>query len=72
MPTSWREAEVVCPFYRADRTRSIICSGFTDDSRVTIAFETAAGKNQQMDIFCCTENCTKCEMYSAAAERFEY
>ena len=42
------------------------------DALLTLAFETAAGKNQQMDIFCCTENCTKCEMYRAAAERFEY
>ena len=52
---------VWCPFYREDSGKSIFCEGITDEARA---------KRQQMEIFCRTKHCEKCELYGAINARY--
>lgn len=62
---------VWCPFYRADGGRSICCEGITDESGLRLTFATVRAKEQQMDIFCRTRHCAKCELYTAIHARYD-
>ena len=70
MATNWRTSEVVCPFYRdggdklAGDPRRIGCEGITDQSRITLDFNTAAAAEQQRRIFCCGRY-GSCEIFRA-------
>lgn len=61
---------VWCPFYREDGGRSIYCEGITDESFLRLTFTTVRAKEQQMEIFCRTKNCAKCELYAAVNARY--
>ena len=60
-----------CPFYqRDDRSRSITCEGVTDTSRLILRFRNRPDFLRQMEVFCCGRySC--CEVYRAAAEKYE-
>lgn len=53
---------VWCPFYREDSGKSIFCEGITDESFLRLTFVSARAKRQQMEIFCRTKHCEKCEL----------
>lgn len=61
---------VWCPFYREDSGRSIYCEGITDESFLRLTFASGRAKRQQMEIFCRTKNCEKCELYTAINARY--
>ena len=61
---------VWCPFYREDSGKSIFCEGITDGSFLRLTFLSLRAKKQQMDIFCRTKNCEKCELYAAINARY--
>ena len=61
---------VWCPFYREDSGRSIYCGGITDESFLRLTFASGRAKRQQMEIFCRTKNCGKCELYTAINARY--
>ena len=61
---------VWCPFYRTDSGKSIYCEGITDKSFLRLTFASGGAKQQQMDIFCRTKNCEKCELYTAISTRY--
>ena len=61
---------VWCPFYREDSGKSIFCEGITDASFLRLTFVSARAKRQQMEIFCRTKNCGKCELYTAINARY--
>ena len=61
---------VWCPFYREDSGKSIFCEGITDESFLRLTFVSARAKRQQMEIFCRTKNCEKCELYTAINARY--
>ena len=61
---------VWCPFYREDSGRSIYCEGITDESFLRLTFASGRAKRQQMEIFCRTKNCGKCELYTAINARY--
>lgn len=61
---------VWCPFYRENSGRSIYCEGITDDSFLRLTFTTAAARERQMEIFCRTRHCAKCELYTAINARY--
>ena len=54
---------VWCPFY-------IFCEGITDESFLRLTFVSARAKRQQMEIFCRTKHCEKCELYGAINARY--
>lgn len=58
---------VWCPFYRED---SGYCEGITDESFLRLTFASGRAKRQQMEIFCRTKNCEKCELYTAINARY--
>ena len=54
MATTWRQADVLCPFYREDRDRRCIsCEGVVEASRLTMTFGRKADFDIQMNTFCC-------------------
>lgn len=59
-----------CPFYRADNGKSIYCEGITEQSFLRLTFATGRAKQQQMEIFCRTKSCEKCELYAAIQARY--
>ena len=61
---------VWCPFYREDSGRRIYCEGITDESFLRLTFASGRAKRQQMEIFCRTKNCEKCELYTAINARY--
>lgn len=61
---------VWCPFYRTDSGRSIYCEGIVDESFLRLTFSSGRAKRQQMEIFCRTKNCEKCELYAAINARY--
>ena len=61
---------VWCPFYREDSGKSIFCEGITDESFLRLTFASVRAKRQQMEIFCRTKNCEKCELYTAINARY--
>ena len=61
---------VWCPFYREDSGKSIFCEGITDESFLRLTFVSARAKRQQMEIFCRTKHCEKCELYGAINARY--
>lgn len=61
---------VWCPFYRTDSGKSIFCEGITDESFLRLTFASIRKKQQQMDIFCRTKHCEKCELYGAIYARY--
>lgn len=50
--------------------RSIYCEGITDESFLRLTFASGRAKRQQMEIFCRTKNCEKCELYTAINARY--
>lgn len=54
--------DILCPFFRAQSEKAILCEGHIPDTRVEIKFNTKSEKNKQQEIFC--EGCfKKCEHY---------
>lgn len=62
---------VQCPFFRkSDRKKSVTCEGVTDTSRLILRFRSREELRRQMEVFCCARySC--CEVYRAAAEKYE-
>ena len=44
--------------------------GITDESFLRLTFASGRAKRQQMEIFCRTKNCEKCELYTAINARY--
>lgn len=71
MEKGLEKAMVQCPFFRkTDRTTSVTCEGVTDTSWLILRFRTREELRRQMEVFCCARyGC--CEVYRAAAEKYE-
>lgn len=60
---SYRQAYVICPFYKMDDgRRKISCEGPIDDSRVSVTYGRRQDFESQITIFCCN-NYKNCEIY---------
>lgn len=68
MPTDYGSADVLCPFYRSERGRSIGCEGMTERSWIVQYYASVKDKLEQKRIFCNTGNYRKCEIYRAVME----
>ena len=68
---SFKQTEVVCPFYRFDDgRRRITCEGIMDGCNVALIFRDKADFDRQLEVFCC-EHCKKCEVYRMVMEKYE-
>ena len=68
---SYRQTEVLCPFYRSDDGKnSISCEGIGGGSSLTSYYRLRGEYRRQIEIFCC-EHYAKCEIARAIMEKYE-
>lgn len=72
MPSgSFRQADVVCPFYRSDDGKQkITCEGLVDRSSISWNFTFKADYSVQMETFCCKYP-EKCEVFRMLNDIYE-
>ena len=66
---SWRQADILCPFYRDDnpRQKTISCEGVFSRASLTNRFQRQREREMQLDIFC-ADQYRKCEIFRAIME----
>lgn len=64
MPTksSFLRVDVLCPFYKGDENRKIICEGIVDRSTISLSFGSKTDFDIQVNSFCCARY-RYCEVY---------
>ena len=68
---SFRQVDVLCPFYKNDDgRRRITCEGPVDDSSMSLTYLRKKDYQLQMDIFCCNHY-AKCEVNRVLMEKYE-
>lgn len=72
---SWRQADVVCPFWKRDGTtrngkREIHCEGLMAGNEIILRYDHPADYRIQMDVFCCGRP-DRCEVYRILMEKYE-
>lgn len=67
---SYLQAHVMCPFYKYDKDRRIICEGIVERSSLILVYESKADFTAQTSSFCCGDY-TKCEIYRMLMEKYE-
>lgn len=68
---SYRQVDVVCPFYRSDDGKGrISCEGLVDASILDMHFKRKRDFLKQMEKFCCGE-CVACGIYMILLKKYE-
>lgn len=67
---SYFKAFVLCPFYKRDENKTIVCEGFVEDSSICLSYRYNRLYRQQMEIFCCKDY-KKCEVYRMLMEKYQ-
>ena len=69
MPSgSFKQADVLCPFYKYDDGKQrITCEGLVDDSSLALIYHQKIDYETQINVFCC-ENYKHCEVYRMLME----
>lgn len=69
MPSgSFKQIEVLCPFYKYDDGKQrITCEGLVYDSSLALIYHRRNDYKKQIDLFCC-EHYKKCEIYRMLME----
>lgn len=69
---SYRQAYVICPFYKYDDgKRRITCEGLLkDDSIIALIYHKKQDFDTQVDVFCC-KHFTKCEVFRMLNKNYE-
>ncbi len=71
MSTSWRAADVRCPFYVSDKEHKITCENILKKAdSITHNFLNAAEQQRHMKR-CCCDSFRKCIYYRVLSERYE-
>ena len=67
---SFKQADVLCPFYKFDDgKRRITCEGIIDDSSVALIYHRKQDYETQILVFCC-QNYAKCEVYGLLKNKY--
>lgn len=62
---SYKQVDVVCPFYKHDDgKRRIVCEGLVDSGNISLIYIDKLDYERQISVFCC-ENYEKCVIYQA-------
>lgn len=68
---SFRQVEVLCPFYREDDgSKRIRCEGLVDDSCIDLKFIFRKDYEKQITTFCC-DKYKKCEVYKMLMKKYD-
>lgn len=72
MPSgSFRQVDVLCPFYKYDDgRRRIICEGIIDNSCLALIYHGRTDYEKQMEVFCC-KHYHRCEIYNMLMKKWE-
>lgn len=72
MPSgSFRQAYVVCPFFKYDDgKRRITCEGLVDNSSLALIYQHKTDYERQISVFCC-EHYKNCEVYQMLMTKYE-
>lgn len=70
MGTTYRSADVKCPFYKTDIGKNIVCEGFKAGCDTEHKFRRKDTKDKHMKSFCENEYC-KCSMYKLLLKKYE-
>lgn len=72
MPSgSFKQAYVVCPFFKYDDgKRRITCEGLVDNSSLALIYQHKTDYERQISVFCC-EHCKNCEVYQMLMTKYE-
>ena len=67
---SYRQTDVLCPFYMTDDGKNrISCEGIGNGSSLTSYFRTRSEYARQLEVFCC-EHYARCEISRAIMEKY--
>lgn len=67
---SYFKALVLCPFYKRDDDKTIVCEGIVEDSNICLRYRYEKLYRQQMELFCCDQY-KKCEVYRMLMEKYQ-
>lgn len=69
---SFRQADVLCPFYVTDNGKNIIdCEGLTKGGKLRTLYKRNDLQRKQMEQFCCCDNYRRCLIYIANQTKYE-
>ena len=66
MAESWRQADIVCPFFRNEdeKEKSIKCEGIFEGSVICSRFRSPKKRERQLSLYC-EKDYLRCEVYRA-------
>ena len=70
MPSSWKSADVRCPFYKHDANAKVRCEGIIHRTSVMLCFWSVDEKNVYMDEFC-IQDYTNCELFKTIMKKYD-
>lgn len=72
MPSgSFKQVDVLCPFYKHDDGKKrITCEGLIDKSCIALIYHNKADYERQIDVFC-SVHYEKCEVYRMLIEKYD-
>lgn len=72
MPSgSYRQVDVLCPFYKYDDGKQrITCEGLIDGSSLALIYHNRRDYETQLNTFCC-KHFQKCEVYRLLIEKYK-
>lgn len=70
MPTTYKDVEVKCPFFKEHTKKGITCEGLTEDSIIKLCFLSTESKDLQARVFCNTKY-QNCEIYRMLEKKYE-
>lgn len=70
MPTTYKDVDIKCPFFKELAARSISCEGLTDDSIIKLWFNSPKSKDLHVEVFC-QNKYKNCELYRMLVEKYE-
>ena len=70
MATTYKDVDILCPFFKELSKRSISCEGLTDDSILKLWFSSPKSKDLHVEVFC-ERRYKNCEIYTMLEKKYE-
>lgn len=70
MATTYKDVDILCPFFKELAPKGISCEGLTDDSIIKLWFNSPKSKDLHANIFCCNRY-QNCEIYRMLEAKYE-
>lgn len=70
MATTYKDVDVLCPFFKENKEKGISCEGLTEDSILKLCFNTQKEKELHLKVFC-QGKYKNCEIYNMLERKYE-